>query len=153
MATDLGLVSSPAADGTIADDPFDRYLAPGACAVLRETFDRIGDKWSLLVVAHLARGSLRFGQLLREVEGVSQRMLTLTLRRLERDGLVTRTVHAEIPPRVEYALTPLGLTLVDAVAALAGWALDHHEAIDASRARFDHAQPIGLVTPDAARLQ
>jgi DNA-binding HxlR family transcriptional regulator len=127
----------------------DRYFAPGACAVLRDTFDRIGDKWTLLAVAQLADGPRRFGQLLRQVEGVSQRMLTLTLRRLERDGLVSRTVYPEIPPRVEYELTELGLTLVDAVAGLADWALDHHAAIDSSRAVFD-ASAGSNVPADAA---
>ncbi len=122
---------------------YERYMGPGACGVIRDTFDRIGDKWSLLVIAHLAEGPLRFGQLLRGIEGISQRMLTLTLRRLERDGLVSRTIHAEIPPRVEYDLTPLGLTLVEAVAGLADWAIDHHAAIDESRARYDAAHPEG----------
>jgi DNA-binding HxlR family transcriptional regulator len=124
-----------------ADDRFARYLAPGTCALLRDAFDRIGDKWSLLVVAHLALGPHRFGQLLRGIEGISQRMLTLTLRRLERDGLVTRTAFLEIPPRVEYELTELGLTLVETVASLADWAIEHQPAINASRARFDQAGP------------
>ena len=104
-----------------AEDRYARYLAPGTCALLRDTFDRIGDKWSLLVVAHLALGPRRFGQLLRGIEGISQRMLTLTLRRLERDGLVLRTAYLEIPPRVEYELTELGSTLVDTVASMADW--------------------------------
>ena len=122
---------------------YERYIAQGSCGVIRDTFDRIGDKWSLLVVAHLAEGPLRFGQLLRGIDGISQRMLTLTLRRLERDGLVSRTIHAEIPPRVEYDLTALGLTLVEAVAGLADWAIDHHAEVDASRERYDAAHPEG----------
>ena len=125
--------------GRSSSSRYARYLAPGTCGILRDTFDRIGDKWSQLVVAHLANGPHRFGHHLRGIDGISQRMLTLTLRRLERDGLVSRTIYPQIPPRVEYELTALGLTLVDAVAALADWAIDHHSAVEASRSRFDVA--------------
>ena len=133
---------SPIAAGD-AESRYARYLAPGTCSLLRDAFDRIGDKWSLLVVAHLATEPRRFGQLLRGIEGISQRMLTLTLRRLERDGLVSRTAYLEIPPRVEYQLTELGLTLVETVASLADWAIEHQPAMDASRARFDRTRPSG----------
>ena len=82
------------------------------CQVTRQILDRIGDKWSLYIIATLNDGSRRFNELKREIEGISQRMLTLSLRGLERDGLVTRTVFPTIPPRVDYALTPLGATLL-----------------------------------------
>jgi len=104
---------------------------------VRELLDRIGDKWSLLVIGTLHGGPLRFGELQQAVDGISQRMLTLTLRHLERDGLATRTAYAEVPPRVEYELTGLGRTLIPAVQALADWATHNHRRIDANRARFD----------------
>ncbi|GIG21349.1 transcriptional regulator [Cellulomonas chitinilytica] len=104
---------------------------------IREVLDRIADKWSLLVIATLQDGSLRFTELQRHIPGVSQRMLTLTLRHLERDGLVTRTVHAEVPPRVEYALTPMGETLIAPSLAFATWAIAHYPGIEAARAQFD----------------
>jgi DNA-binding HxlR family transcriptional regulator len=107
---------------------------------VRELLDRVGDKWSLLVIGTLQRGPLRFGELQQLVEGISQRMLTLTLRHLERDGLATRTAYAEVPPRVEYELTELGRTLIPPVLALAEWAQQNHQQIDANRARFDAAR-------------
>lgn len=99
--------------------------------------DRIGDKWSLLVIGTLDSGVLRFGELQRHIPGISQRMLTLTLRQLERDGLVSRTVFAQVPPRVEYELTDVGRTLTEPAALLASWAIRHHPGIVAARARFD----------------
>lgn len=108
------------------------------CRVIRETFDRLGDKWTLLIVNILSHGPQRFTTLKHSAEGISQRMLTLTLRKLERDGLVERTVFPEVPPRVEYALTPLGLTLVGPASALAEWAVDHDREITASQRAFDH---------------
>jgi DNA-binding HxlR family transcriptional regulator len=110
---------------------------PEGCPHIREVLARIGDKWSLLVVVTLSQGEKRFSELRRGIEGVSQRMLTLTLRGLERDGLVTRTVTPTIPPRVDYALTPLGRTLIEPVLGLASWADKHREAIQQARARFD----------------
>jgi len=107
------------------------------CAVVRTTFDRLGDKWSLLVVAILSTGSHRFTELLHSVDGISQRMLTLTLRKLERDGLVERTAYAEVPPRVEYALSALGETLMGPVVALADWAVEHQGEVVASQRAFD----------------
>jgi DNA-binding HxlR family transcriptional regulator len=104
---------------------------------VREVLDRVGDKWSLLVVGMLSRGPHRFSELRRSIDGISQRMLTLTLRGLERDGLVTRTVTPSIPPRVDYALTPLGITLIESVMGLVGWANENRAAIDAARAHFD----------------
>jgi DNA-binding HxlR family transcriptional regulator len=100
---------------------------------VREVLDRIGDKWSLLVIGTLRSGPLRFGELEQAVAGISQRMLTLTLKHLVEDGLVGRTAYAEVPPRVEYELTGLGRTLVPLVMALAEWAMANHEQINANR--------------------
>ncbi|NCA13615.1 MAG: transcriptional regulator [Proteobacteria bacterium] len=97
---------------------------------MRDTFALLGDKWSLLIVRILGEGTFRFGELHRIVVGISQRMLTLTLRNLERDGLVSRTIYPEVPPRVEYQLTALGRTLVEPVSALSAWALAHHAEIE-----------------------
>lgn len=107
------------------------------CTAVRDVLSLVGDKWSVLIVAMLGEGPLRFSELRRSIEGISQRMLTLTLRGLERDGLVTRTVYATIPPRVEYALTPLGGTLQTPVKALSDWALEHFAEIRRARERFD----------------
>jgi DNA-binding HxlR family transcriptional regulator len=109
------------------------------CRATREILDRIGDKWTLYVVGALRDGSRRFSELKREVEGVSQRMLTLTLRALERDGLVTRTVFPSIPPRVDYELTELGRTLLGPVEVLINWAETSRPAIEAARRQFDAA--------------
>jgi DNA-binding HxlR family transcriptional regulator len=106
---------------------------------IRDVQDRLGDRWTVLVVVALAPGVLRFRELQRTVEGISQRMLTLTLRRLERDGLVRRTVHATVPPQVEYELTAMGRELTHLVKALADWSLDHRDAISAARADYDGA--------------
>lgn len=104
---------------------------------IRGILDRIGDKWTLLVIVTLEGGRLRFGELQQRVTGISQRMLTLTLRHLERDGLITRTVHAEVPPRVEYELTVTGRTLIEPSVALAEWAIAHNPDIEQSRQAFD----------------
>ena len=104
---------------------------------IRDVLDRLSDKWSLLIVELLGAGTLRFNELRRAVDDISQRMLTLTLRRLERDGLITRTVHAVVPPQVEYALTPLGATLLDAIAPLVTWTRVHREQITAARSTYD----------------
>ena len=101
----------------------------------REVLDRVGDKWSLLVIAVVESGPLRYTDLQSQIPGISQRMLTLTLRQLQQDGLVTRTAYAEVPPRVEYALTPLGRGLHEIVTSLIGWAADHHDEIRAHRTR------------------
>jgi DNA-binding HxlR family transcriptional regulator len=104
----------------------------------REMLVRVGDKWSVHVVYVLgAQGTLRFGELRRRIEGISQRMLTVTLRGLERDGLVRRTMYPEVPPRVEYALTPLGATLRKIVRGLIDWSGAHLVEVDAARARYD----------------
>lgn len=100
---------------------------------VRQVLDRISDKWSLLVIGALRHGPLRFGELEKSITGISQRMLTLTLKHLAEDGLVSRTAYAEVPPRVEYEVTPLGKTLVPLVIALAEWALEHRDEINANR--------------------
>ncbi|HVR19096.1 MAG TPA: helix-turn-helix domain-containing protein [Polyangiaceae bacterium] len=107
------------------------------CLAVREVLNRVGDKWSILVVTLLREGPKRFSELKRTIEGISQRMLTLTLRGLERDGLVTRSVFPIVPPRVDYALTPLGKTLLEPVNALAAWAERHRAEIQEARRRFD----------------
>ena len=103
---------------------------------VREVLDRIGDKWSMLVVAALRDGPLRFGELEKTIEGISQRMLTLTLKHLVEDGLVSRTAYAEVPPRVEYEVTELGKTLVPLVIALAEWAMANRDQINANRGGY-----------------
>ncbi|MGW0664671.1 winged helix-turn-helix transcriptional regulator [Streptodolium elevatio] len=104
---------------------------------VRQILDRVADKWSLLVIALLDRHTLRFTELRRKIDGISQRMLTVTLRQLERDGLVERTVYPVVPPRVEYALTPLGATLHDTIQALVTWTEGHQNEIAAARAAYD----------------
>ncbi|MFD7457065.1 MULTISPECIES: winged helix-turn-helix transcriptional regulator [unclassified Streptomyces] len=104
---------------------------------VRQILDRVADKWSLLVIALLDRRSLRFSELRRRIDGISQRMLTVTLRQLERDGLVSRTVHPVVPPRVDYELTPLGATLHDTIRSLVVWTEDHQDEIAAARAEYD----------------
>ena len=110
------------------------------CRIISGLLQRIGDKWTVLVVTTLCEGGKRFNELRREIPSVSQRMLTLTLRNLERDGLVSRTVTPTIPPRVDYALTDLGHSLKTPLCALAQWAKDHVAAIDEAHARFDTEQ-------------
>jgi DNA-binding HxlR family transcriptional regulator len=118
--------------------------AAGECAgaaredcPVREILDRVGDKWSVLVVFHLSQGTLRFSQLRRRIDHISHRMLTATLRGLERDGLVSRTQYPTIPPRVEYALTALGETLLDPIKALERWAREKRLEVSAARAAYD----------------
>jgi DNA-binding HxlR family transcriptional regulator len=101
---------------------------------VRQILDRIGDKWALLVIANLRDGSRRYGDLQQVVPGISQRMLTLTLRQLGEDGLITRTAYAEVPPRVEYRLTPLGESLLGAATSLVQWVSTHHTEIREYRA-------------------
>jgi DNA-binding HxlR family transcriptional regulator len=104
---------------------------------VREILHRVGDKWSIQVVAFLCDGPKRFTELRRSIEGISQRMLTLTLRELERDGLVTRTVYPTIPPRVDYELTSLGRKLLQPITALARWAEKHRASIQTARDQYD----------------
>ena len=110
---------------------------PGDCRAVGDVLARVGDKWSILVVSRLGEGSLRFNELRRSIGGISQRMLTLTLRGLERDGLVTRTVFPTIPPRVDYALTDLGQTLITMLQGLGAWAIEHRPTIVAARDAYD----------------
>lgn len=105
----------------------------------RLVLSRIADKWTVLVVTALEDGTKRFSELQREVGGVSQKMLTQTLRGLERDGLLTRTVYPSVPPKVEYALTPLGQTLVSLLDAIRGWSETHIEAVLRAQAAYDEA--------------
>ena len=98
---------------------------------------RIGDKWAIFVVDRLGEGPRRFSELHRGIEGITGRMLTVTLRGLERDGIVTRTVHASVPPRVDYELTTLGRTLLETIGQLVSWADEHLGEIEAARADYD----------------
>ena len=107
------------------------------CRTISTLLSRIGDKWTVLVVQTLGEGPKRFNELRREIPSVSQRMLTLTLRNLERDGLVNRTVTPSIPPRVDYELTELGQSLQKPICGLATWATENVEAIHEAQARFD----------------
>ena len=109
------------------------------CRTISTLLQRIGDKWTVLVVSTLGEGPRRFNELRREIPSVSQRMLTLTLRNLERDGLVSRTVTPTIPPRVDYALTELGKSLQVPITGLSHWARENVGAIHAAQARFDAA--------------
>lgn len=109
----------------------------------RDVLDRVGDKWSVYVITSLGEGTKRFNELLRQIDGISQRMLTVTLRGLERDGLVQRTVHAEVPVRVEYRLTEMGHTLLRTVESLLSWSQRHTGDIQAARQRYDERQPPG----------
>ena len=111
--------------------------ADGDCRAVASVLARVGDKWSVFVIMLLGGGPRRFNEIKRMVGGISQRMLTLTLRGLERDGLVTRTVFPTIPPRVDYELTDLGRGLSKPVEALGRWAMDHQTEIQAARTRFD----------------
>ena len=110
------------------------------CKAVAPVLQRVGDKWSVVVVMNLAAGSRRFNEIKRDVEGISQRMLTLTLRSLERDGLVTRTVHATVPPRVDYELTALGHSLRGPVSALGEWAKENRAIMQAAQRKFDALQ-------------
>ncbi|POH58988.1 winged helix-turn-helix transcriptional regulator [Arthrobacter glacialis] len=112
-------------------DPYDRNCPS------RQVLDRVGDRWTVLVVGALAAGPMRFSELAERVDGVSQKMLTQTLRNLERDGLVTRTMYAQIPPRVEYELTDSGTTLQLPMKALEDWTKEHMRGIMAARYEYD----------------
>ncbi len=107
------------------------------CRAVSDILARIGDKWSVLIISRLGEGPRRFNEIKRMIGGISQRMLTLTLRNLERDGLVRRTVTPSIPPRVDYELTDLGQDLLGPVSALSAWAISHQPCIQAARIQFD----------------
>jgi DNA-binding HxlR family transcriptional regulator len=124
-----------AQEGTLAT-PGNLHV-PEDCRAVSEVLARVGDKWTVLVVSTLGDGPKRFNELRRALGSISQRMLTLTLRALERDGLVTRTVFPTIPPRVDYELTKLGYSLLEPVSALSFWARKNRPAIQDARQRFD----------------
>jgi len=113
---------------------------PEDCRAVSEVLARVGDKWTVLVVSTLGDGPKRFNELRRALGSISQRMLTLTLRALERDGLVTRTVFPTVPPRVDYELTDLGRSLLEPVSGLGLWARTHRSHIQEARRRFDNTQ-------------
>jgi len=115
---------------------FGEIPPPGACRA-SEVLGRVGDKWSLQVIFTLGGGTRRFTDLKRGIEGISQRMLTVTLRGLERDGIITRTMHPVIPPRVDYELTAMGRTLLDAAGTMIRWAHAHLDEIEAARIAYD----------------
>jgi DNA-binding HxlR family transcriptional regulator len=124
---------------------------PTDCRTVTEILSRVGDKWSVQVVVQMGEGPKRFNELRRSVTGISQRMLTLTLRGLERDGLVTRTVYPTIPPRVDYQLTGLGCSLLKTVRGLGEWAIQNRDEILQARRRFDEGGTgSGLRESDAA---
>jgi DNA-binding HxlR family transcriptional regulator len=133
-----GTSKSPTHSAGTVEDCWDAYQwdTREDCEV-RQILDRVADKWSLLVIALLDRRVLRFTELRREIDGVSQRMLTVTLRQLERDGLVRRTVHPVVPPRVDYELTPLGASLHETIQALVSWTESHQQEIAAARSAYD----------------
>ena len=112
-------------------------LQSAGCKNVAPVLNRVGDKWSMMIVMMLSNGPMRFSELKRAIDGISQRMLTLSLRGLERDGLVSRHVFAEVPPRVEYQLTPLGHTLHAPLRALGNWAEQHIEEVLTAREAFD----------------
>jgi DNA-binding HxlR family transcriptional regulator len=128
-------------------------VGAGECGA-REVLERVGDKWSLYVVHLLGTGTKRFSELHRTIEGITPRMLTVTVRTLERDGLVSRAVYPVVPPRVEYTLTAMGTTLLEAVTPLVDWAGAHLGEIHAARARYDEAHqqpPDNAPLPDGTR--
>ncbi|MCQ4209878.1 winged helix-turn-helix transcriptional regulator [Streptomyces longispororuber] len=122
--------------GAVQGDARSSEPPSDACRT-RVVLDIVGDKWSLLVVRHLRDGPRRFTELKRAIDGISQRMLTVTLRSLERDGILTRTVHNVMPPHVSYELTEMGLTLRKATAPLLEWSVAHLARIDDARSSYD----------------
>ncbi len=131
----VGDPSGVACDSSATDDA-GAASGPMTCRA-REVLQRVGDKWSVLVIDLLGQGTMRFSELHRAIDGITARMLTVTLRGLERDGIVTRTIHPVIPPRVEYALTPMGRTLLATIGQLVAWADSHLPEIEAARAAYD----------------
>lgn len=122
---------------SILDVTINHDLHNTDCQKISQVLARVGDKWSILIIMFLANRPRRFSEIKRAINGISQRMLTLCLRGLERDGLIKRTVFAVMPPHVEYELTPLGRSLTEPVIALGTWASEHIADIDAARAAFD----------------
>jgi DNA-binding HxlR family transcriptional regulator len=122
----------------------------GDCRAVADILARIGDKWTVFVVGLLSNGPMRFNEIRKSVGSISQRMLTLTLRGLERDGMVTRTVYPTIPPRVEYELTAMGRTLIEPVKAIGEWAIANRTQVEESRQEFDR-QNSGTKTAEALK--
>nr|PZN82061.1 MAG: transcriptional regulator [Pseudomonadota bacterium] len=120
-------------------EPCEGYV-PGQCRIVNDVISLVGDKWSVLIIMLLGQGRRRFSEIKRSVDGISQKMLTVTLRGLERDGYVTRTVYPTIPPRVEYELTDLGRDLLVPLRALGEWAVANHARVAAARAAYDQRQ-------------
>ncbi|MEV4091493.1 winged helix-turn-helix transcriptional regulator [Streptosporangium saharense] len=129
------------------DDQARQWDVREDCEV-RHILDRVADKWSLLVIALLDRRTMRFSELRRTIDGVSQRMLTVTLRQLERDGLVRRTVYPTVPPRVDYELTSLGISLHEVINSLVIWTEAHQQEISTARSEYDER-----ATEETPRLQ
>ncbi|NKL08988.1 winged helix-turn-helix transcriptional regulator [Rhizobium leguminosarum] len=123
---------------TLSDIEFPTPSEDADCRAVREILDRIADKWSLYIFVALKDGPVRFNALRRQINGISQRMLTITLRQLERDGLVSRTLFPTIPPRVDYELTAIGRSLVTPVMALVTWADSNRHVIEEARRQYDH---------------
>ena len=135
--SDVTVGQAPQACGAL-DEPFTPGQAK-ACTV-REVLDRVGGKWSIGILVAASQGPVRFTELERCVEGISRRMLTLTLRNLERDGLLHRTAYPTVPPRVEYTATPIALELYESLVALTSWAERHRSAIADARETYDRAR-------------
>ena len=129
------------ADGETCAEAGTPAARPMMTCRAREVLQRVGDKWSVLAIDLLGQGTMRFTELHRAIDGITARMLTVTLRGLERDGIVTRTIHPVIPPRVEYALTPMGRTLLDTIGQLVSWTDSHLPEIEAARAAYDARHP------------
>ena len=133
---DTGRVGPACEPSGPADEPVPAVGESSSCRA-REVLQRVGDKWSVLAIDLLGQGTMRFTELHRAIDGITARMLTVTLRGLERDGIVTRTIHPVIPPRVEYTLTPMGRTLLDTIGQLVDWTDSHLPEIQAARAAYD----------------
>jgi len=123
----------------------------GSCQLVKATLSRIGDKWTILVIRMLGERPMRFNELRRKIDGVSQRMLSLTLRGLERDGFVIRSVRPTVPPQVDYTLTELGASLLVPVRALGDWAFAHEAEVAAARDRYDRLQGQAAVLAPAGK--
>lgn len=122
-------------------------IAPGEgseCRIVRDVLGQLGDKWTLMVILCLGSGPMRFNAIQRAVAGISHRMLTVTLRKLQRDGLISRTVHPESGPHAEYELTPLGVSFTEPVMAIANWAVKAQPQIETSRRRFNSDRPASV---------
>ncbi len=136
---------------TIAKVRVSRGGGKGSQASPRQALALIADKWAVMVITTLAEGAMRYNALRRELEGVSQKMLTQTLRDLQCNGLVERTVYPDTPPRVEYCLTPLGQTLVEALTVLRDWSEAHYHEVEAARAQYCESEVGSRETEDGGR--